>query len=643
MFYLKWVDPTETVFNAGTHAHVDEDVFSFQLTHAEGEFPALEIDVINPKIGLLAPSRKQWVWLSYKRPSDNVIDPLFFGRLVGVPKDMEGTTVRLSFVARPLDYVEQKAAAADDLRALPYYDPAWVAEVDRADPDIVLDGYPRLWHIDRVTGQVTSSDITTGEDGLFDFSGDDAPFYDSLSVSYSQSPARRCIVTGSVKWAQSGAGGIDISRKLYDAFASGTATASITNIKGDPVDRDGMLCLVAGDEMVANWPKPGDSVGGGWAVGVSSATLIGPPPLPPIIIGGDSSYQIVHSWDTWPLLSSAMRTALQIVFERAPGFVVQVIDHNKITAPNLLGHIGIEILWIPVWRVAVHMEMTWDVSRARTETLSFAVDADVQPLLTDPGSEEVIEINIGPADVDGYIGAATRARYFDTDRGRQTTENLILRARAALLARARAIDVSFEVPFETAASLSCRMSGVIVTDRIPGGSAGGKVKAYSLTADGDSKQIIGSVTLGCTVGRDGHVDVDPGTPDYVSTGYVSDGYQSFTGSIVVPGDTEDIGYTLESGYDIDDDGVELTSIHVDDFLDHIEYTGTLDTHQAQINILTGYPAGAVETIDRADDFATKVEVFMKAISQRAFDSTVVPTLTTLKVPRTIDLESEGTT
>lgn len=642
MFYFAWVDPDETTFNSDTHARMDEDVFSFQLTHSEGEFPALDIDVRNPMIGLLAPTRKQWVWLAWKRP-DTTIVPLFHGRLVGVPQDMEGTLVRLSFVARAADFVDQKAAAADALRVLPWYDDVWVSDDQRNDPDVVLEGYPRLWHIDRVTNVVTSSDIITGEDGLFEFSGADEPFYDSLGVSYSQSPARKCIVTASVKWAQSGSGGFDITQQLLRAFASGTATASIVNIKGDPQPSAGMLNLVAGDQMVENWPEPGAPIGGGWAVGNSYARLIGSPPLPPVLIGGDSSYSIVHSWDTWPLLSDAFRTALRIIFDRSPGFVVQVIDHNDIKVPNFLGHWKVEVLWIPVWRLAPHMEITWDTSRARTETLSFAVEADVQPLLADPGDEEVIELSIGPADVDGYIGETTRSRYYSTDRGKQSLENILLRTRAQLLARARAIDVSFEVPFETAALLSCRMSGVLFADRLPNGQAAGKVKSYTLTADGSTSSVIGSVTLGCTIGRDGEITVEPGDPEYVNTGYVNDGYQRVDDAVEVPGDTNDVGYTLDSQYPIDDDGVELTHVTAADFLDHIAYTGTLDTHQEEIEIVTGRPANTLETIDKADAFATQVQVFLKPISKRAFDSTVIPTLTVLKVPRTIDLESEGTT
>lgn len=641
-FYFAWVAKTETTFDPDTHAREDEELYALQMTHAEGDFAALDIDLINPSVGLLAPSRKQWAWLSYRK-DDNTLVPLFFGRLVGVPQSMSDTVARLSFVARPVDFDEQKVALADSMRVSPYYDPIWLSDDDLTDPDKVLEGYPRLWHIDRLTGLVTASDIITGEDGQVDFTADQV-FYDNLSVSYSETPARRCLVTASVKWSQAGAGGFDITPQLLQEFASGTATASIINIKGDPQPSAGMLNIVAGDDMITNWPKPGTSIGGGWAVGNSSAQLVGPPPLPPILAGQfDSSYQIVHEWDTWPFLSSAMRTSLQIIFDRSPGFVVQVIDHNDIKNDHVLGHDIIEVLWIPVWRVAPHMEITWDTSRSRGEDAIFEIDADVQPLLADPGDEEVISISIGPADVDLVMDSVTQPRYFATDRGLESLESVIMRARAALLSRARAVDVQFDADFDIVATLSCRMSASVFDKRIPGGVAAGKVKSYTLTVDGDSGTLNASVVIGCSVGRDGSISPQSGTPEYVATGYVNEGYQLYDGVVVVPTDDGSIGYTVDPAYPMDDDGMVFDHVVAADWLDHIEYTGSLDTHQDQLNVFTGFPVGTVETIDRADNFSTQVQVFLRPISTRAFQTTVVPVLTTLKIPRTIDLEAEETT
>ncbi len=109
-FYWAWVDATETTFTTG-HVREDEAIFGFTVEQAEGEFASLSLEIRNPRIGLLAPARKVWGWLSWDNGSEIV--PLFFGRLVAVPDDIHLEVVTLSFTARPADYVTRKAAVAD--------------------------------------------------------------------------------------------------------------------------------------------------------------------------------------------------------------------------------------------------------------------------------------------------------------------------------------------------------------------------------------------------------------------------------------------------------------------------------------------------------------------------------------------------
>ena len=91
-FFFAWADATETTFGP-EHQVEDEEVFSFRVEHAEGEFARLSIDIKNPRIGLLAPARKTWAWLSWNNGTEVI--PLFFGRLVGVPSDLHQEIVTL--------------------------------------------------------------------------------------------------------------------------------------------------------------------------------------------------------------------------------------------------------------------------------------------------------------------------------------------------------------------------------------------------------------------------------------------------------------------------------------------------------------------------------------------------------------------
>ena len=98
--------------------------------------------------------RKVWGWLSWDNGSEIV--PLFFGRLVAVPDDIHLEVVTLNFTARPADYETRKAAVADTMREPPFYDPVWIAEDKRDDPDVVLEARSELWNVDRVTHVLTS-------------------------------------------------------------------------------------------------------------------------------------------------------------------------------------------------------------------------------------------------------------------------------------------------------------------------------------------------------------------------------------------------------------------------------------------------------------------------------------------------------
>jgi hypothetical protein len=183
-----------------------------------------------------------------------------------------------------------------------------------------------------------------------------------------------------------------------------------------------------------------------------------------------------------------------------------------------------------------------------------------------PGSQthdgSVVWQNIGPANlpIGGWPGMTPAACYFPTDRGQQSVQHMLCRARAKLRKRARAVEVRFDTRFEAAAQLSCRMNGVINDVRLPGGTAAGKVISYKLEAHGDSGEIIGRVVLGCSIGtnsvgpflardaapRGAPVPpvTDPGWPGYVITagsggspdGYVKRGYQKYYATGSTPGD-----------------------------------------------------------------------------------------------------------
>lgn len=631
MFYFAWADAEELDTFGPSHYREDEEVFAVNIKQSEGEFAAMDLDLRNPRVGLLASTRKQWAWLSWRDP-EGTVHPLFFGRLVAVPQNMTEDIVRLTFVARPADYETQLEELAEDMRVAPYYDEMWLSEADRRDPNRVLEGYSKLWHVDPVTHVLTASDIITGEDGQVDLLQSEV-FYDSVRVAYSESPARRAIVNAEVNWLQVGSGNIDITNQLIRAFADKTP-ANVTTVSGRSRPTGGMLNVLGGDEAMSNWPPVGADLGGGWTVGANTqATLVGEPPVVPTNIGSESN--IWGSMRQWPNLKWGVQNVMREIFERTPGFLVEIKDNSVAYQNAIWGNYSgrIDVMWVPIWRLAVQFNLHYAAGRERTENISFTVDADVQPLLTDAGEEETIRIDFGPADVDRYIGAVSRKEYFRTDRGHQSFQYMLACTRAALLSRARAVSVSFEVPFDVALNLSLRKTASIQDPRLPGGIAAGKVKELELNArDGD---LMAGVTIGCTVGRNGEIEEVPGVPQYVETGYVDDGYQETADEIIVPIPGE-IGYRMD-GYDTDDDGVNLNAVTVQKYLTEIEVFGALEE---QMEAAQSTPSSSANT-GMADiaGFSTEVRLKVKPVTGGPFFTTIEPTVTALAVPRTINLEA----
>ncbi|TIU82469.1 MAG: hypothetical protein E5W03_15585, partial [Mesorhizobium sp.] len=113
MYYFAFVDSADTVFGP-EHEVEDLLVVAYKLAQQEGEFATLDLAVKNPRIGLLASGRKQWLLMSW-RDDDNPTagtQLLFRGRLVGIPTDLLGNQVTLQFDAKPPGYDAAKLALA---------------------------------------------------------------------------------------------------------------------------------------------------------------------------------------------------------------------------------------------------------------------------------------------------------------------------------------------------------------------------------------------------------------------------------------------------------------------------------------------------------------------------------------------------
>lgn len=632
-FYFAWVDPGETTFDVNVHTREDEKFFTFTVEQQEGDFATLTLEVRNPRIGLLATGRKRHCWLSYAPPgaSPGDVVPLFHGRLVGIPDDIHKETVTLVFTARPDDYADRKETLAYSLQELPYYDPVWITVENQSNPDTVLEARSELWHIDRVTGDVSTSDLLVGEDGTAVFTAAEVP-YDSIEVHLNQTPLRRVQVIATVGWQQADTGTLTMMyNNQFDSFLA--------------------------DSVSGDWLKAGGSIGGGWTVVSASASssidnipsdafhteinlpappdpipsdqqVIEPPPPPPKSTGGrpiPDDWIFILTHEEVHGKSSATEASLQV------------------------SESGVVIPFVSIWLSA---QLRYDAQRNRKEVVNFTVQADTQPIITDPDDTDKLILTISGNDLgkdngtgEISIGDVRRRQYFPTARGLQSLEYLINIARSHLLLRARAVEVTFNCAFDRAILLSCRMNAQVSDTRLPGGVATGKIISYAFGCNGDTGECIGKVVIGCAIGYGQAVDGSVGDPSYVDAGYVNTGYQFYTNQItVLP--AGDIGYTVPGGVP-NDDGLVFP-------LRQVPYTFAREPQFFDVRLSAdSFPlvtnlsdndatAAAQQAItDLLNKQRCHLDFTIKSVTGSLYDNGYNITTTTLQVPKQIDLEAES--
>lgn len=666
-YYFAWTDaPTSpdniVPFDTVAHRVEDEKIFSYDLEQKEGNAATLTLEIPNPGMGLLAPSRKKWAWFSVDF-GDGTLIPLFFGRLTAIPSDLTDLVITVRFISSPPNILTQKRAVAETLKVRPFYDPVFIDESRHADPDTVLEGRSALWHIDRVTLEVSVSDLIAGEDGEEVFEASDS-FYDSVKPNLDQPPLRSVSVDALVNWTQQAVGRIDMGTRIFQSYA--------------------------GDGILGGWPKTQTGLGAGWSVfssTVQDVNLVATAPTisindswhwPETTQGFDPELNRPHNGDiiSWshqesypqmPALAiEAWRYEKHVVgeepFEPPPGDDPAWEDPDEAAKfeewareyPGQAAEVQKEVdtVYVGFWTIRTTLKLQYEAQRERMETIRFTLNADLQPVVTDSGDpaadfsqdSELLQLNgvaglptgvpfgrflgdfgnSGPTSgelfdfftvqnglycyqvmvpytngftwdpdatwfstffrlvphfrgewqpntvytpndivlvypnttlitpgsetyISNYlslvnwnatyvtfrvlvghtsaasfdplavdvairplytfvfnpppIGDVARRAYFPSDRGLWSLEHLIARARAHILARARALRISFDCALSRACALTCRKNARLYDTRLPGGTVVGKIVEYHLRGHGDAQSFIGNVTIACAVGN----------------------------------------------------------------------------------------------------------------------------------------------
>jgi hypothetical protein len=630
-------------FDPAVHNRFDEDIISVEIAQEEGGFATLTAGLKNPNIGLLAFGRNLWCWLSWDQAwtpdgsSSPDLVPLFNGRLVGVPKLQAGEIVQLEFLARPDDFNYQKMQLAAALSVLPYYDPVWLTTATVAtSPDAVLETYSALWHIDRATLAVTTSDILNGEDGTLDI-GEDQSIYDNFSLTYGQPPLAAINVSATVTWQQQAEGTIDVTQYIINAFhAAGSKYYDVFPVdrwRGEAAGGGGLIQVLCGDGIESDWPRPGTSAGGGWTLATRNDHS-----------GYPLNYIIEATQNArggyMPLTYYTISYAGQLPALIPSTGSVSTDQHNAALVTVPYGQYRIQF---PLNVYKVRMNLDFRANRTRTETLNAVVAAGVQRVLSDSAESDRQDLNLTSDYVDKGIdpngnipiGSVAYRSYLQSDRGNASVQYALLLARAKLRARVRAVEITFAVPWQAALGITLRHNVQLTDYRLPGGQAIGKVKGYKLSVS-DGK-MLGEFTLGCSVGTAETMTPQMGINAWVNDGYVNPGYQRMVGAQISVGEGDLACQTLDD-FVVVDDGLDLTNLTASQAVNECVVTNGVQEQVSKIAPFKGSVAPTFgDPIGVMEKLTTTCTLDLKPVQGSAFHTEFFPAVTQLTLPKTINL------
>jgi hypothetical protein len=565
--------------------------------------------------------------------------PLFNGRLIGTPRLAAAEVMQLQFLARPDDYNQQKLALAEDMKVLPFWDPVWLA-TQQDNPDTVLETYSALWHTDRLTHEVTTSDIIEGEAGVWTV-GEDQAFYDTFSMAFGDGgPLRQVSVSGTVSWEQTGSGDIDITPSLFHAFGDAGNIGTLFSDLGSTrwhkyLTKGAVIYTLNGSAIKSSWPQPGTSIGAGWEVA-------------PGVDDSDKSLSFIK--DAASPIGWIRPGAINLTYIGPPPGDTSGIQHSpEEGASDFVAFIGHGV-W--QWGFAlnpyhIRMVVHYEASRKRTESVRAVMVADVLEVSDNTGTDSSEEISYSSDKVAEAIdpgggiplGGPEARSYLQTDRGAGSFEYLMLAARAKLRARARSVEITFGVDFPTAIAITLRHSVALFDRRIPGGSAIGKVKSYRITVGEDG--MWGEFTIGCSTGTGNAAVAATGVNAYVDDGYVDDGYQVIAGSQRMFL-TDELAYQTLDQFEVVDDGLNFNHLTAEQVVRSCTVFNGLDVQMAELNKYQNVSmpkAGLSDPFSATKTLTTTITLELVPVTGSEYHTDFLPAVSLLAIPQTIDLRA----
>lgn len=249
--FFSWVT-TDEVFDPTRHNRCDLEIFHLTIQQNEGEVAVAKLLVKNQ---MSFSSEHQQALIAYGDPTAPQL--IFRGRLSCVPPPSQPHLLELHFTAEPHNATEQLRALSDTLKEPPFWDVLFIDPLQCEQPKEVLEARSALFSWDRLTGNVSLSDLFMGRHHIVI---DEDILEGSLKVTLGEPPLDAVQVSLVAEWTQIIEGETDLAPALSKYFSRG------------------MINTLTPQSLKNSWPKPYTKLGrSGYTILESSLHEITPP------------------------------------------------------------------------------------------------------------------------------------------------------------------------------------------------------------------------------------------------------------------------------------------------------------------------------------------------------------------------------
>lgn len=465
--YIALVSDQET-FDPAVHSRRDLVALDIEMSGADFELPRLAVEIPNPRASLSGLAGRR-VFVSDRG------NLLFDGRLALIPRGGVTNRVTIEAIARPDNLDDQLAALAESIKSAPGWDPLFVPFGSKSDLEEIMAGYSSALAYSRLGGPPSIVDALTGSTAL-----DLLPI--DGSVDYNREPVAPAYgIRLTARWRQAGQQFIDLTGA---SALSGFST-------------------MTPDEVAANLPKVGSSVGDGFVVAVSEASTRGLFLSDPEDLEYErpvDAEELDPAWiEAGSTIERATVTPMRIDLALDHRFEVNRTETCEFEIPVALQD-GASEGEVEFEEIALR-----DISEAATAPLwragqAYATGDEVldgssiyacrEDHTSGTTRNPLLWSLVGEA---GYVANRRSASFLSTTRGQAALAHAVQRVRARARVASRCVSVSFEAPMPDPWTVTEDCTVTIAHPKIPGGTVTGRLVSYVLRWSGGQRTLSGTI------------------------------------------------------------------------------------------------------------------------------------------------------